>query len=373
MKYTDEQIRELLSRKIGEYESEVSPELWSNIASQLPQAVAGSTAAATTSGVAKLLSTKVIWAAAVTAITVASVITYQVTQKEEPQTTMSAPAKEQVDANKTEANNAATELHLQEAQANPAETESQEPRAPLRTQNNSAASTTDRTQQINTPIEAPKPHEPLIGSTNTTVQNSTAATPNTQNNQGNNSSQIATPSKNEQPAPQDLNAQFATVDVNKEELRYFFMPQYTDASQYLWDFGNGHTSTEMSPLYTFDNEGIFTIQLTTIDQKGNQKTTSQSLAVYAPGVIDVPNVFTPNGDGLNDYFDVREKSKNVEITKIIVLDKANKVFESEGDRLWDGTDFQGNSMPAGDYRYIVFGIDKEGHQIEKKGIITLRR
>jgi len=89
LKHTDEYIKEIFSNKLGEYESHVSPELWSNIpelwsniASQLPQAAA-TTAASTTAVVAKTVTAKLIWTAAAVALTVASVVTYLTITKEE--------------------------------------------------------------------------------------------------------------------------------------------------------------------------------------------------------------------------------------------------------------------------------------------------
>jgi len=41
-----------------------------------------------------------------------------------------------------------------------------------------------------------------------------------------------------------------------------FTDQSINAQSYLWDFGNGDTSTEQNPLYRFENLGTYTITLT---------------------------------------------------------------------------------------------------------------
>jgi gliding motility-associated-like protein len=59
----------------------------------------------------------------------------------------------------------------------------------------------------------------------------------------------------------------------------------------------------------------------------------------------VPNVFTPNGDNLNDEFKLLEYQKELQNFHIWVYDRwGNKVYEStDKDFVWDGTDiFAGN-------------------------------
>ena len=60
---------------------------------------------------------------------------------------------------------------------------------------------------------------------------------------------------------------------------------------WLWDFGNGQTSTEKSPAYTFTSEGIFIVKLKVIDNSGNEnvnvfsKTISVSTSNISPDII----------------------------------------------------------------------------------------
>jgi gliding motility-associated-like protein len=69
-------------------------------------------------------------------------------------------------------------------------------------------------------------------------------------------------------------------------------------------------------------------------------------------VIWVPNAFTPNGDGLNDYF--RPVSVNVREFSINIYSRYGElVFSStRPDQGWDGT-FQGRACPDDNYGYII--------------------
>ncbi len=377
MKHTDELIKEIFSNKLGEYESHVSPELWGNIASQLPQAAA-TTTASTTAVVAKTISAKLIWTAAIVAVTVASVVTYLAVKNEDTTPSTSAQKAEQTIAAPssatTETDTDSGKETTDNAAANIVDSKTENTSSAKQVASQKTASSLNETKAVGKANEQIPHSYPMADIFSEPQESVVSASTNTNNKTETNSTTAPSSSTSvESVSKQELTAKFTTAAVNKEELRYFFMPEVADAQSYLWDFGGGHTSGEVSPMHAFDEEGIATIRLTVVDKAGNKKEYTQNLGVFEPSKIEVPNIFTPNGDGQNDYFDVIEKSKNTEIQKIIVFSTTDKVFESDGDRLWDGSDLQGNPLPAGEYKYIIMGIDKEGNKVDKKGFVTLKR
>jgi len=53
---------------------------------------------------------------------------------------------------------------------------------------------------------------------------------------------------------------------------------------YLWDFGDGETSTDMNPVHSFKDEGYFTVSLTITDDNGNTETVLRENYIYVrPG------------------------------------------------------------------------------------------
>lgn len=83
-----------------------------------------------------------------------------------------------------------------------------------------------------------------------------------------------------------------------------------------YDFGNGDTTIEENPIYTYEDEGIYTIAQT-VDNGGEcPDYYYHTITVRSDHYIYFPNVFTPNGDQLNDtFFPVRDgiKSYSLEI------------------------------------------------------------
>jgi len=85
--------------------------------------------------------------------------------------------------------------------------------------------------------------------------------------------------------------------------RVSFINQSIEANSYLWDFGNGETSTEENPVYTYTENGIFDVTLTVTpgpEQASlhyNNLTATQSLEL-------VPTIFREGFDdfGLADNF-----------------------------------------------------------------------
>jgi len=75
-----------------------------------------------------------------------------------------------------------------------------------------------------------------------------------------------------------------------------------DGDSYLWDFGDGNTSTEESPTYFYQEEGEFEVMLIASSNFGCADTFLLPNTIFAQlkGEIRVPNAFTPNPNGPND-------------------------------------------------------------------------
>lgn len=95
--------------------------------------------------------------------------------------------------------------------------------------------------------------------------------------------------------------------------------------------------------------------------------------------VYVPNIFSPNNDGVNDYFKFRSNSDNLMIGSITIFDRWGELmFEAAGSInneeaiMWDGS-FNGLPCRNGVYIYVIKYLDIEGDMEQKVGDITIMR
>lgn len=88
--------------------------------------------------------------------------------------------------------------------------------------------------------------------------------------------------------------------------------------------------------------------------------------------MDLVNVFTPNDDGVNDWFIV-ETSGLTEVV-VVVMDSKNKVVwrGTSNDDKWNGRDQGGYLVPPGNYLYYVTGKDSLGELVSKYQRLDIR-
>jgi len=87
----------------------------------------------------------------------------------------------------------------------------------------------------------------------------------------------------------------------------------------------------------------------------------------------LPNIFTPNNDGINDYFEI-QMSEKLDF-QIIVIDPTNKViFQSNMvDFRWDGTLPGGEPVPSGNYIYYLTAKTLSGEDFVKHSDLRIER
>ena len=85
---------------------------------------------------------------------------------------------------------------------------------------------------------------------------------------------------------------------------------------------------------------------------------------------EVPTAFSPNGDGINDYWVIGSMEEYIDAEVQVFNRWGDLVFYSERNtEYWDGT-YKGKKMPTADYFYIIKDTDQE---MLSHGRVTLRR
>ncbi len=103
---------------------------------------------------------------------------------------------------------------------------------------------------------------------------------------------------------------------------------------------------------------------------------TNSIVIRKDCFMDIPNAFTPNGDGVNDYFFPRQLlSKHLTSFKMQVFNQWGQlVFRTTqmNGRGWDGK-FNNREQPSGVYLYTIEVLINEGSPEEYHGNVTLIR
>lgn len=152
-----------------------------------------------------------------------------------------------------------------------------------------------------------------------------------------------------------------------------FINESVNASAYLWDFGDGRSSTEANPRHTYTSPGNFSISLTAItDNECSNTTFKGKLVILKDASIFVPDAFSPNGDGINDELNV--SIPNLKEYRMVIMNRwGTKVFESTNIfKNWDGKR-DNQDLPTGVYYYVINGKDIHKNTIKKTGSIMLLR
>jgi gliding motility-associated-like protein len=118
-----------------------------------------------------------------------------------------------------------------------------------------------------------------------------------------------------------------------------------------WSFGDGFFSIAYDPEHRFYNAGDFDVELIVYGHGGCNDTVVHTLNVIPTDTL-FPNVFSPNGDGINDVFNVTVPKS--ESYHLLVFDRWGKqLFASHNpDDKWDGKS-NGADVPDGVYFYII--------------------
>jgi len=175
-----------------------------------------------------------------------------------------------------------------------------------------------------------------------------------------------------------LKADFDTYeDVCPNEPTKFTSLAQGQIISYNWEFGDGTTASQASPSHTFAGPNAttpFTVKFTVADSFGCQKTAQKTIRVYSSCYLAVPNAFTPNSDGRNDFLSPLNAIKAEKLNFRVYDRWGQLIFEtSNWKRGWDGT-FKGMPQPTGVYVWFLSFIDRNSKEARQmKGTATLIR
>ena len=145
--------------------------------------------------------------------------------------------------------------------------------------------------------------------------------------------------------------------------------KYKDLS---WDFGDSGTSTEKDPTHKYVKEGTYTVVLKLKDLDGCIVSFSKTI-VITDYYLKFPNVFTPNKDGVNDYY--YPKMLYISTIEVFILNKFGELLYESKDleaKGWDGL-YKGEQAPIGNYVCKVRHTTLDGRVIDQSSVFYLGR
>jgi len=151
-----------------------------------------------------------------------------------------------------------------------------------------------------------------------------------------------------------------------------FMNTSSGATIYDWSFGDGSSSFEFSPQHMYADTGIYEIVLQIENDYGCRDTAYGRVVVEGASTVYIPNAFTPNNDGINDYFNVQ--GIGLTDVKMSIYNRWGQIIYTTDNTAkgWDGTDFySGTKCPIGVYVYQVSVKSFKGDTREYVGRVTL--
>ncbi|HEY1038077.1 MAG TPA: gliding motility-associated C-terminal domain-containing protein, partial [Bacteroidia bacterium] len=159
---------------------------------------------------------------------------------------------------------------------------------------------------------------------------------------------------------------FAPLPVN-------FANQSTSSSPltYSWNFGDGSAgSTATNPSNTYNTMGSYWVVLTA-SANGCSDKDSVLIIIDQNSSIVIPNIFSPNGDGLNDELTI--VSQGIKEMTIDIFNRWGQkvyVIDRPGQN-WDGLLANGEAAAEGTYFYLLKAVGFDTKEYTAQGPVML--
>ena len=147
-----------------------------------------------------------------------------------------------------------------------------------------------------------------------------------------------------------------------------------------WDLGDGTQASSGTVTHTFTEPGSYPVDLS-LEVNGCSGSDQLIITVLAPGQVPdaevssiiVPNVITPNGDGMNDRLEpILQRIVRMELRIYNRWGQEVAYLDRPG-RTWDARGPSGEPVVEGTYFYAVEAWGGDGVDHSRTGNITILR
>jgi len=157
-----------------------------------------------------------------------------------------------------------------------------------------------------------------------------------------------------------------TTDIDNSSVQF---TNLSTPGANMWSFGDGGTSILTNPSHTYNNIGYYNVQLTVTTFAGCQAVATGIIHIKDIYSFWVPNAFTPNDSGVNDYFyPVVMGYKSY--TMLIFNRWGEQIYSGTQEGKWDGT-YKNERVKDDVYVWKIDVIDLDGVHHEYVGHVTI--
>ncbi len=145
-------------------------------------------------------------------------------------------------------------------------------------------------------------------------------------------------------------------------------------NQIKWNLGKETKLNSSEVTQQYKKKGVYLVELEAYSIEGCKTKTANTIFIEKDYNLLAPTAFTPNGDGLNDFFLPEAlKSTSNPFTMIVQSRTSGVVFEtSSSSNLWDGKNYKtGTLCKEGGYVWVVKLKNDKGEIEEYKGVVLI--
>jgi gliding motility-associated-like protein len=367
-------IEELFQQTFEGFEAEVRPQVWKAIQQHIPSGPAPSGAESGASSVSSITTAAIVKVAAVVGVSALLVAGgYWLTESKTNDTaTVDVPAKEisipteQVyEAAEEKQQTPASKVEVVVVEDAKAERQTETTKGKVDHKEVKVETVSSTTNTVSKGTTRPAAKEPENRKVKSVAAQPAGILPSTPTSNKN----------NEEPSKLAIASIHASVKRGALPLVVTFSNDDPLAENVRWDFGDqSNGSSDLSVKHTYHTPGTYTVVLSVLDELSNAVSKDTiSIVVHQKLTLVIPNLITPNGDGINDAF--RVEMENVATFNCKIMDRSgNTIYEMNNIYShWDGRDKFGAVVSPGAYLYVIQAATEDGYSEVHKGILMVKR
>ena len=140
-----------------------------------------------------------------------------------------------------------------------------------------------------------------------------------------------------------------------------------------WKFSDAAIDTSFNTSRYYSKSGSYSVTLYALGQNGCDDSSSYAFRISDSSSVTLPNVFTPNYDGVNDVF--KPITRGISDLNVWIYNRDGVIIANwnKVNGFWDGHTTGGEECNPGSYFVVLNAVGFDGKNYKMKGVLTLLR